>query len=384
MFTKGKGGELKDTRLEKRAALLLRHMTKNVTALMHQTDNWSELIAYYRFFNNEKVTEEALIRSATGHCAAEIAGLKEIVLIEDTTELNLEKKRARIKDKEGLGEVGNGTDLGFFCHPSIAVNPQDWSLIGVADMYLMKREREKNADGSYKERTPNEPRALPTEEKESYRWIERAISARKALSGVEKVTVIQDIEGGIYESFHLLGEAGVDFVIRSAHNLMISETGAPEGKIEEHFEGLSQKYRYELELGGYNKKRLALMELRYSRVKPALPANRKGKGHPDAHPVWVVQAKENAETVPAEGEPIEWLLYTSHPVESAGDAEKIIKYYKSRWMIEDLFRILKSEGLNYEESELPKGKSIRRLFVMAFIAAIQILQMRQARSGTTG
>ena len=44
-----------------------------------------------------------------------------------------------------------------------------------------------------------------------------------------------------------------------------------------------------------------------------------------------------------------------------------------RWNIEDLFRTVKSEGVNYENSELESGKALRKLFVMALIAAIQIL-----------
>jgi hypothetical protein len=142
----------------------------------------------------------------------------------------------------------------------------------------------------------------------------------------------------------------------------------------------------EMEVSGDNKKRKkrrARLEVRYSLVNLMLPANLKGKGYPERQPVWVVEVKEKAETVPAKEEPIEWRLYTSHPVESPEGAEKIIKHYKSRWMIEDLFRTLKSEGVNYEETELETGKALRKLFVMAFIAAIQILQLRQARDGTT-
>jgi hypothetical protein len=77
-------------------------------------------------------------------------------------------------------------------------------------------------------------------------------------------------------------------------------------------------------------------------------------------------------------------LYTSHPVEADADAIKTINNYQRRWIIEDLFRTLKSDGLNYEESELETGPALRKLFIMAFIAAIQILQLRQARDGTTG
>ncbi|MDR1256646.1 MAG: IS4 family transposase, partial [Spirochaetaceae bacterium] len=52
-------------------------------------------------------------------------------------------------------------------------------------------------------------------------------------------------------------------------------------------------------------------------------------------------------------------------------------------VIEDLFRTLKSEGVNYEASELESGKGLRKLFVLAFMTAIQILQLRQARDGQT-
>jgi hypothetical protein len=49
--------------------------------------------------------------------------LEEVLLIQDTTELNLESHRYRITGLEGLGTVGNGSDVGFFCHPTIAVTP---------------------------------------------------------------------------------------------------------------------------------------------------------------------------------------------------------------------------------------------------------------------
>ncbi|MDR3301987.1 MAG: hypothetical protein LBT01_05570 [Spirochaetaceae bacterium] len=107
----------------------------NLRVVMQKTDKWSDQVSFYRFFNHKRVTEEALIRCATEHCAKECSGLAEVVLIEDTTELNLERHRERITDKEGLGEVGNGTDLVFFCHPTRVVNPADWSLIGAADIH---------------------------------------------------------------------------------------------------------------------------------------------------------------------------------------------------------------------------------------------------------
>jgi hypothetical protein len=44
-------------------------------------------------------------------------------------------------------------------------------------------------------------------------------------------------------------KAGVDFVIRSAHNRHIADSGTPGGKLEEHLERLSLRYGYEMEVG---------------------------------------------------------------------------------------------------------------------------------------
>jgi hypothetical protein len=354
--------------------------------VMQKTDKWSEQVSYYRFFNNEKVTEEALKRCAIDHCVAESGALEEVLLIEDTTELNLEAHRHRITDETGLGVVGNGSDLGFFCHPTIVVNPEDGALLGVADLHFMVRKREQEADGSYKKREKHRQRTTPIAERESYRWAERGIRARAELESVKRVTVIQDREGDIYESFYLLREGGVDFIIRSSHDRKIAESEVSAQRLGEHLDQLSAEYEYELEVSGntkQRKQRKARMEVRYGRVTLVRPVIAEREQYPERQEVWIVQAKEKTETVPPGERGIEWRLYTSHPVESAEQANRILTQYKSRWIIEDVFRALKSEGVNYEETELERGPALRKLCVLAFMAAIQLVQLRQAREGKT-
>ncbi|MDR3337612.1 MAG: hypothetical protein LBT16_10450 [Treponema sp.] len=58
-----------------------------------------------------------------------------------------------------------------------------------------------------------------------------------------------------------------------------------------------------------------------------------------------------------------------------------MEYYKCRWIIEDLFRVVKTKGLNYEKSELESGKALRKLLIMTLMAAVQIIKLRQARDG---
>jgi hypothetical protein len=42
--------------------------------------------------------------------------------------------------------VGNGTDLGFFVHPTIAVNPRDKSFMGAIDLHFWDRTETENQD----------------------------------------------------------------------------------------------------------------------------------------------------------------------------------------------------------------------------------------------
>jgi transposase len=56
----------------------------------------------------------------------------------------------------------------------------------------------------------------------------------------------------------------------------------------------------------------------------------------------------------------------------------IIEWYSWRWMIEEIFRILKKEGLDIEASELEYGSSVRKLSLLMLDATIQMFQMKIA------
>jgi hypothetical protein len=311
-----------------------------------------------------------------------------VLIIQDTTELNLETHRKRIKDPKGLGEIGNGTDLGFFCHPTIVVNPRDGGLMGGIDIRLFARKRDKDEKGDYIPKGKHSGRQVGIEEKESYRWIIGGIAAKERLgtAGVKGVTVVQDREGDIYESFCLLSEAGVDFVIRVNHDRTVRDDEHERKKLGEHLDQLSVAYEYRMRVGKKGEKpREARLEVKYGNVRLERPGHIGGGGSKYAKEqhVFVVQVQEHEQTIPPGKQGIQWRLYTSHEVKSREDAEKIIEYYRKRWIIEDLFRTLKTKGLNYETSELESGKALRSLFVLAFMGAVQILQLRQARKGQT-
>jgi hypothetical protein len=237
---------------------------------MQKADSWADQMAFYRFWNNAKVTEAGLLDCAVEQCNEQIKAIQEVLLIQDMTDVNLEKHRWRITDTSGLGVIGNDyNNLGFLCHPGILVNPEDTSLIGLADIHIWRREEKTEED---KAKQPDR-RELPREEKESWRWIERATIVRKRLQGAAKITAIHDREGDIYESFCAFKKSGIDFVIRATHNRRLSEGKAK--KLEEELSCLSSVYEYETAVeGGRNrKKRTACLEVRYGEVRLLRPEN---------------------------------------------------------------------------------------------------------------
>jgi hypothetical protein len=53
----------------------------------------------------------------------------------------------------------------------------------------------------------------------------------------------------------------------------------------------------------------------------------------------------------------------------------VIQWYSWRWMIEEVFRIMKKEGFDVEASELGCGTSIKKLCLLTLDAIIKLFQM---------
>lgn len=92
--------------------------------------------------------------------------------------------------------------------------------------------------------------------------------------------------------------------------------------------------------------------------------------------MWAVEARERE--APSGVKPILWRLLTTHEVQSYDRAQEIIGYYKQRWQIEQLFRVLKRQGLNLESSELETIESIKKLSVLALGVAARTIQLARS------
>jgi len=88
------------------------------------------------------------------------------------------------------------------------------------------------------------------------------------------------------------------------------------------------------------------------------------------------------EVKPPEGvEPLHWRLLTMHEVADEAAGWQIVKWYQQRWVIEQLFRVMKSQGLQLEDSQLASAERLVKLAAAATKAACIDIQLTQERDG---
>ena len=78
--------------------------------------------------------------------------------------------------------------------------------------------------------------------------------------------------------------------------------------------------------------------------------------------------------------PIHWRVLTIHEVSSCDQARWIIRLYRQRWIIERLFRTIKTQGFDIARV-LMATAPFRNLCAMTLVAGVSGLQLVQDRDG---
>ena len=123
--------------------------------------------------------------------------------------------------------------------------------------------------------------------------------------------------------------------------------------------------------------RQVTLAVRFCPVELRQPARGADRRDPPQLSLNLVEARE-IDPPPGE-EPIVWRLLTTHAVTSLAEAARIIDLYRCRWIVEQLFRALKSQGLDLEDSFLSDGDALECLAAAALIAACSVMQLVQGR-----
>ena len=332
-------------------------------------------VQFGRFLSNKKVKVIELIDNV---CKSTIEASKDrhVLLIEDTTEANFQDHVNRVK---GLGTVGNGKDVGFFVHPLLAVDAQEGVCLGLADLHIWQRTEPQSKD--YKK--------LPIEEKESFRWIETAERGKSRLSQTPLLTVVADREADIYELWDRLPDERTHVLVRASQDRLLvhseEDKEEKERKLFGYMDCLPVKGSYILDLPATKKrsKHDAVMVVRFGQVRIKRPQSRMDKSSSSDILVSIIDVREDDSSVVGNEVPIHWRLVTTHEVKSMAQARQCIEWYCQRWHIEQTFRTVKSQGLDIESSLIESGEKLEKLAVLAFSAAVKVMQLVMARDGST-
>ncbi len=323
----------------------------------------AEWVGFSRWLNNPNVTVSEIVE----HCGEALSGLVaglHVLAIQDTTEFNYAAHAGRVR---GLGPTGNGIDPGLFVHPLLAVDAGSGAVLGLCGMQIWTRQGPARPDY----------RNQPIEEKESYRWIAGAASAKTVLAAAAMVTVLGDRESDIYEEFARIPDPRTQLLTRACRDRSL--VGGV--RLFAVADGWTPCHRFKLDLRAQPGRpaRSAEVELRFGEVTIKRPQNCSDPTAPPHLTLRLVEARERDATV---AQPIHWRLLTTHAVATVAEALQIVAWYRERWHIEQLFRTSKSQGLDVESSQVEDAAALSKLAAIAIIAASKILQLVLARAGS--
>jgi IS4 transposase len=302
-----------------------------------------------RFLHNPKVTVTEMAATAKARTCAQVAG-RHVLAIQDTTALRVDEK-----------------GLGLLLHPVIAVDADNGAMLGLIDNTFLTRK-----GGG---RATRKRRSF--EEKESRRWLSGAESAAAlAEAGAASVTVIEDREGDIYESF-ALKPTGVELLVRAAQDRALTDKATLFAKAG----GWDEAGRMSVDLPAIpgRKARKAQLSLRFGTVE--IPKPRRGKQGAALPKTVTLSFIDAREIEPPEGaEAAHWRLLTTHKVEDFEAAQRIVGFYRKRWTIEQLFRTMKTKGFQIEALR-QQEEPLQKLVTAILVSAIVTMQLVAERDG---
>jgi Transposase DDE domain len=356
---------LGDVRLDRRADMITEQIVAAGSLVLRRFGGGRDgEVAAGRFLASPRVTPEAIIDTHAVRTETAAQG-RRIVVAQDTTEVNFS---GRARRRKGLGPGGDGKSPGFFIHAAVAVDADSEALLGVVGAEIWTR-----TPGPRKRR-----QTLTVEEKETMRWIRAMRCAHLRLLRSARRIHVADREGDFYAALARVPE-GDDAVIRARHDRKLVEGGTL-FEAADAWPDLGKSKIAVPPRGPGDKGRTAQVAIRASRVRIEKPEAKVRTPDPEALDIGLVEVRELS---PPEGvKPVHWRLLTTLATATLTDAQEVVRLYRLRWRIEQVFRALKSDGLALEETQVEEADRLFKLAALGLAAAVRILQLVDARNGS--
>ena len=354
------GSELGDKRRRERLIRIGSALARRPTGSLPAAANGDEaaLKGMYRFFDNDCVEHAAILGSHVVATGQRLQAVETVLAVQDSSEVYW------THGAEGLGKLRGGdrggNHQGCLVHTTLALTPERVPL-GLLQQQVWRRLGPPRL-GDHTQR--------PIEDKESHKWLrslEAVAAARAACPGTHFVSV-GDREADVYDLFLAERPVGVDLLIRARVDRKVAGAGTT---LRKHLASSAVGGRVAIQVGarGDRPARTAEVTVRWQAVALEPPKKRSAEKLPQVA-IWAILTRE--EDPPKGVEPIEWMLLTTLPVETAEAAMLYLQWYSCRWGVEVWHKVLKS-GCQIEERQLQTADRLIRCLAVFSVVAWYIL-----------
>lgn len=378
--------QLGDERRTKRLQVLAQRWSEAPDdSVLQSSKSSAQAEGAYRFLNNRHFTYVPVVEAHVEQTYERIAEQPTVIMAHDTTEVAYQGEVQR----EGLGRLRGG-DQGFLAHMALAV-AGDGSRrpLGVAAFAPWVRTGAPSSKKDDRKLSGGEYAQLSG--KESQRWWqtveEVALRARNA-----SLVHVMDREADAYPLLVQMRSGQHRFVVRMCRNRVVrsddddttEQLKSAVSKLEGLFEmEVPIARRAPSKIPGKNKT-FGSREARLAKLEFAAGTlDFKRPRYLTEHPPWlslnVVHVREV--DAPAGADPVEWLLSTSEPIETAEQVSKIVEFYRGRWIIEEYFKALKT-GCAIEKRQHESYDALLKMVAICLPIAWRMLLLRTLARGT--
>jgi hypothetical protein len=280
----------------------------------------------YRLFSHKAFNDEKIMSCHKEQTRKRIKEEDVILSLHDSSYFSYNSKPSI----EGLGNIGGENTNGYIAHYALAMSTKEVPL-GIQHHYAWSRAG-----------------ASPWE-KESERWTEGIEESAKVCPLKTKMIIVADREADQYSIYDKCHDLGLSYVIRAKHDRKLIGTDC---YLTWHLE----KKRHErlVEISSKKLKRKVMCTLKFGKIKfnktEYNSAPHLERPHIENIELNVVEVKSCEQL--ADGDELNWVLFTNLELKGYEDALQVVKYYKMRWHIENFFKILKEGGCKVEKCSL--------------------------------
>jgi hypothetical protein len=376
-----RGLKLGDWRREQRVRTVVRALQ------MRPTESFPKAMAtrarreaFYRLVENEEVTFGALFAPHAAKTADRCAEHKTVLVVHDTTKFSFDGE-----GRSGLGKI-NSAGQGFLGHFSIALSA-DGKREPLGALAVKTWARPERGVSTRRKKGELSQADVRKSQRESMRWYEGVAAAEKQLEDTRVGAVhVMDSEGDDYLTFALLAGKQQRFVVRGYHDRWMLDASGTASKLKEFVATSVVQAKRSVKLSPRKKQlfkqesrrraqsregREAQLAIRAERVDVKRPRLVKDDV-PETLALNVVHVREvDADVL----EPVDWLLYTTEPIETREDILRIVDFYRARWVVEEFFKALKT-GCAFEKRQLESMHTLENALALFIPMAWGLLRLR--------